>query len=166
MLSRLTCQVNKAYGDKRGLHETQRQDSSVACYVIVLFKGRNSQLSEQAGRGAAGPVISHSDSLSWQIFLAPEHLHLNHFTHSLLLIHTTDYQKTKLCEQWILEKFIQEKKSLIVKATGVHSSEAAGGCWETAATLIHSDTDILMYIRRILHFECSWNAVQLHCLID
>lgn len=35
-------------------------DSSAVCYVIVFFKGRNLQLFEQAGRGAAGPVISHS----------------------------------------------------------------------------------------------------------
>ncbi len=48
------------YRDKRGLPETQRQDSSAACYVIVFFDCRNSQLFEEAGRGAAGPLISHS----------------------------------------------------------------------------------------------------------
>ena len=45
-----------------GLPETHshRQDSSAACYAIVFFQGRNLQLAEEAGRGAAGPVISHS----------------------------------------------------------------------------------------------------------
>ncbi len=50
------CEVKR----RTGLPETQRQDSSAACYVIVVFEGRNSQLFEEAGRGAAGPVISHS----------------------------------------------------------------------------------------------------------
>ena len=115
--------------------------------VMLLYFSccRNSQLFEEGGRGAAGPVISHSWlTVMTDFFLAPERPHLNHFTHSLLLIHTTDYQKTKLCEQRVSQKFIQEKECYceINRSTQLRGSGRLPGDCSYTDALIHSDTEL------------------------
>ena len=77
-------------------------------------------------------------------FLAPERPHLNHFTHSLLLIHTTDYQKTKLCEQGVSQRFIQEKECYceINRSTQLRGSGRLPGDCSYTDALIHSDTEL------------------------
>lgn len=94
-------EVNDTY--MSGTHGLFTDERGWLSDVIVFFWDGNSQLfEEEAGRGAAGPLISHSLlTATTDLFLAPEHLHVNHLTHSLLLLHTTDYEKTKLCEQFV-----------------------------------------------------------------
>lgn len=117
--------------------------------LLRYFQGRNSQLSEEAGRGAAGPVISHSwlTVMTDFFFLAPKHLLLNQSSQSLLLIHTTDYQKTKLCEQRLSQSFTQETQSYceINRSTQLRGSGRLLGNY--------CCTHTLRYFRVTSHFE-------------
>lgn len=144
-------------GEKWCLTPTPRKDSSgflrsLWCFCII-FRGRNSQLSEEAGRGAAGPVISHSwltvmtdfsFLFSLSPFLCPKASAFTTVPRAACLYSSTQLitPKTKLCEQQrLLQGFAQEKELLLWNKAGAHSSEAvSGGCWGTVATRAHSAT--------------------------
>lgn len=118
-----------AHRDK--VPERQRQDSSTACDVIVLSDAGT--LFEEAGCGAAGPVISHSWLTVMTHFSCPKASVFKSFG-SRPATHSHNWlPKNKVVWTGSLGEVYSGEKSVIVESTGVHSSEAAGGCCQTTA---------------------------------
>lgn len=97
--------------------------------LVLLFPSNaESRSSLRRQGGAAGPLISHSWLTVKTDFSCPRAFTFKSF-HTTLSTHTHNWLPGNKVI-WI-EKFV-----IIVKSTGAHSSEAAGGCRETPATPI------------------------------
>lgn len=141
--------------------ETRRQDSSAARCVIAFFDGRNSQLFKEAGRGAAGPVISHSWLTVMTDFSCPgasafKSFHTQPATHSYNWL-----PKNKVVWTVSLGEVYSGKRVLLwnqQEYTAQRQREAAG------RLQLHSYTRVLINIR-LVNFEyvlacwCCWNGV-------